>query len=83
MLENPFRATSIYCLHHYAYSTEQTYTEWIKHYIFFHKLKYPGDMREREIEEFLTYLAVERNVAASTQNQALNRVGVMSPVDML
>ena len=56
----------------YAYSTEQTYLEWIKQYIFFHKLKYPGDMGEKEIEEFLTYLAVERNVAASTQNQALN-----------
>jgi integron integrase len=59
-------------VHHYAYSTEQTYLEWIKQYIFFHKLKYPGDMGEKEIEEFLTYLAVERNVAASTQNQALN-----------
>ena len=59
-------------LHHYAYSTEQTYTEWIKQYIFFHKLKHPENMRQKEIEEFLTYLAVERNVAVSTQNQALN-----------
>ena len=59
-------------LHHYAYSTEQTYTEWIKEYIFFHKMQHPGEMGETEIEEFLTYLAVQRNVAASTQNQALN-----------
>jgi len=61
-------------LHHYAYSTEQTYTEWIKQYIFFHKLKHPKNMRHKELEEFLTYLAVERNVAASTQNQALNAI---------
>lgn len=61
-------------LHHYAYSTEQTYTEWIKHYIFFHNMRHPNLMGEKEIEEFLTYLAVEKNVAASTQNQALNAI---------
>ncbi len=59
-------------LHHYAYSTELTYLEWIKRYIFFHNKKHPKDMGEKEIEEFLTHLAVNRNVAASTQNQALN-----------
>ena len=55
----------------YAYRTEQAYTSWIKRYIFFHHLKHPGDLTERDIESFLTYLAVQLNVAPSTQNQAL------------
>jgi site-specific recombinase XerD len=55
----------------YAYRTEQTYLSWIKRYIFFHNLKHPADLTERDIESFLTHLAVQKNVAPSTQNQAL------------
>ncbi len=55
----------------YAYRTEQAYISWIKRYIFFHDLKHPRDLTERDIEAFLTDLAVSREVAPSTQNQAL------------
>lgn len=58
-------------LKHYSYRTEQSYIAWIKRFIFFHNKRHPDTMGEREIESFLTYLAVKRNVAASTQNQAL------------
>ena len=59
---------------HYAYRTEQTYIDWIKRYIIFHKKRHPKDMGANEIREFVTYLAVERKVAASTQNQALSAI---------
>jgi hypothetical protein len=57
---------------HYAYRTEKTYIFWIRRYILFHGKKHPKKMGTKEIEAFLTHLAVNRNVAASTQNQALN-----------
>jgi site-specific recombinase XerD len=57
---------------HYAYRTEKTYVFWIRRFILFHGKKHPADMGTKQIQEFLTHLAVERNVAASTQNQALN-----------
>lgn len=56
---------------HYSYQTEKTYIHWIKQYIYFHKITHPKDMSATEVEAFLTYLAVEKTVAASTQNQAL------------
>jgi hypothetical protein len=56
---------------HYSYRTEQQYLDWIRRYILFHRKRHPGEMGAAELEEFLTYLAVDRNVAASTQNQAL------------
>jgi integron integrase len=59
-------------LKHYSMKTEQTYIGWIKRYIFFHQKKHPIDMGKTEIEAFLTYLAVERKVSATTQNQAFN-----------
>ena len=52
----------------YAYATEKTYIFWIKRFIFFHNKKHPKDMGVTEIEAFLTHLAVNRRVAASTQN---------------
>ncbi len=55
----------------YAYRTEQAYISWIKRYIFFHNLKHPQDLTERDIEAYLTHLAVQKKVAPSTQNQAL------------
>ena len=59
-------------LKHYAYRTESTYTGWIKRFILFHDKKHPGEMGEPEVEAFLTWLAVDRKVSKSTQNQAFN-----------
>ena len=55
----------------YAYRTEQAYTGWIKRFILLHNKRHPLDMGAVEIESFLTYLAVDREVSPSTQNQAL------------
>ncbi|MGI8891008.1 MAG: integron integrase [Chthoniobacterales bacterium] len=57
---------------HYSIRTEQAYLDWIRRYIFFHGKRHPAEMGEDEVAAFLTHLAVERNVAASTQNQALS-----------
>lgn len=56
----------------YSHRTEKSYWYWIRYFIRFHDLRHPASMGEREIRAFLTWLAVERNVAAATQNQALN-----------
>jgi integron integrase len=61
-------------LKHYSYRTEQTYREWIKRYILFHKKRHPKEMGAEEIQQFLTYLATEKNISASTQNQALSAI---------
>ena len=57
---------------HYAIRTEQVYLDWIRRFILFHGKQHPETMGEEEIAIFLTYLAVEKQVAASTQNQALS-----------
>jgi len=57
---------------HYSIRTEQAYIDWIKRFILFHDKKHPKSMAEPEVAAFLTNLAVSRQVAASTQNQALN-----------
>ena len=51
---------------HYSYRTEQTYVDWIRRFIIFHKKRHPKEMAEAEIQAFITHLAVERNVAVST-----------------
>jgi integron integrase len=56
---------------HYSIRTEQAYVQWVKRYLFFHGMRHPKEMGKPEVESFLTALAVERNVAASTQGQAL------------
>ena len=61
-------------LRHYAYRTEETYTQWIKRYILFHQKRHPREMGRNEIEAFLTDLAVNQQVAAAMQNQALNAI---------
>jgi integron integrase len=58
-------------LEHYALSTEEAYVDWVYRYIIFHNKRHPAEMGEKEIKQFLIHLAVERHVAASTQNQAL------------
>lgn len=57
---------------HYSIRTERTYIEWTRRFILFHRKRHPKEMGEAEVAAFLTYLAVDRKVAASTQNQALN-----------
>ena len=58
-------------LRNYSIRTETVYAEWVKRYIRFHKYRHPAEMGAAEVEAFLTHLAVARNVAAATQNQAL------------
>src|SRR5712664_2249816 len=57
---------------HYSHRTEDAYIGWIKRYIFFHDKRHPAQMGAPEVTRFLTSLAVEGRVAASTQNQALS-----------
>ena len=59
---------------HYSPRTEETYVHWIKRFIFFHNKRHPAEMAEAEIARFLSNLAAESHVSASTQNQALNAV---------
>lgn len=59
---------------HYSIRTEQAYGKWVKNFILFHNKKHPAEMGEKEISEYLTFLAVKRKVAASTQNQALSAI---------
>lgn len=59
---------------HYSYRTEQTYVDWIKRYIIFHKKQHPRDLGVEEIREYIAHLAVDRKVATSTQNQALSAI---------
>ncbi len=60
--------------YHYALRTEQSYVSWILRFIRFNEMRHPKTMGKVEIERFLSHLAVNRNVAASTQNQALNAI---------
>ena len=59
-------------LKHYSIRTEESYIVWIRRYIFFHNKQHPSELGSVAIEAFLTHLAVDRKVAASTQNQALS-----------
>lgn len=59
-------------LRHYSIRTEHAYLGWIRRYILFHAKRHPKNMGAEEVTRFLTHLAVQGNVAASTQNQALN-----------
>ena len=59
--------------YHYAYRTEQSYCSWILQYIKFYEGKiHPKDMGKNEVEQFLSYLAEKKNVAAAAQKQASN-----------
>jgi integron integrase len=57
-------------LKHYSLRTEQAYSDWIRRFIRFHGTRHPREMGAAEVEAFLTHLAVDGKVAASTQNQA-------------
>src|SRR3990170_3728394 len=57
---------------HYAIRTEQSYVEWARRFIVFNNKRHPAEMGAPEIEAFLTHLAVDENMAASTQNHAFS-----------
>jgi len=59
-------------VNHYSIRTEKSYWYWIRYFIRFSGMRHPAEMGRNEVREFLTWLAVNRNVAAATQNQALN-----------
>jgi integron integrase len=57
---------------HYSRRTEQAYVSWVRRFVIFHGKRHPAALGEVEVGQFLTYLATRKDVAASTQNQALN-----------
>jgi integron integrase len=61
-------------LRHYSYRTEKSYVDWIRRYILFHNKRHPQEMGVAEIEAFLSHLAVQEQVASSTQNQAFSAI---------
>src|SRR5919205_3774290 len=65
------RVHSVARVRHLSIGTERAYTDWIKRFILFHKKRHPQEMGADEIRQFLSHLAVDGKVAASTQNVAL------------
>lgn len=59
---------------HYSRRTEEAYVHWIKRYILYHGARHPAEMGKAEVEAFLSHLAVKKNVAAATQDQAFNAI---------
>lgn len=57
-------------LKHYSIRTETAYVDWVRRFVLFHRRRHPRDLGAAHVEAFLSHLAVQRNVAASTQNQA-------------
>lgn len=64
---------------HYSYKTEESYVHWIKRFIFFNKKRHPAEMSEKEIAQFLSSLASELHVSASTQNPGIECYFVSLP----
>lgn len=64
-------------LRHYSLRTEQAYVQWIRRFVRFHEMRHPRDMGAAEVRAFLEHLALEGQVASSTQNQALNALGFL------
>ncbi len=56
---------------HMSLATEKTYVQWVRRFILFHSKRHPIEMAEKEVNAYLTHLATERGVSASTQKQAL------------
>jgi integron integrase len=61
-------------LKHLSRRSQDAYVHWIKRYILFNEKRHPAQMGEKEIQDFLTFLAVEEDVASSTQNLAFNAI---------
>ncbi len=73
---------------HLAWRTENAYVQWIERFLRFHhdrggQCRHPSEMRNEEIDIFLTYLAVDRHVAASTQDQTLSAIRCASATNDL
>jgi integron integrase len=68
------RVRNLIRIKHYSIRTEQAYLFWIKQFILFHNKRHPSDMAEPEITTFLSHLAVNKQVSASTQTQALSAI---------
>ncbi len=64
---------------HYSIRTERAYADWVYRFIRFHNRRHPRELGPREINQFLSHLASDLNVAASTQNQALNALVFLYP----
>ena len=65
---------------HYSYRTENTYVEWAKRFVLFHNKRHPKDMGVPEVEAFITHLATERKVAASTHTVPAVGAGGIRPL---
>jgi integron integrase len=61
-------------MEHYSYRTEQTYLAWVRRYVIFHGWRKPSTLGAADVHAFLRHLAMDEQVASSTQNQALNAV---------
>ncbi|MCL4551381.1 MAG: phage integrase N-terminal SAM-like domain-containing protein [Bacteroidetes bacterium] len=61
-------------VNHYSHKTEESYTSWIKQFIIFNNKTHPEKLGKEEIQKFINYLAIERHVSSSTQNQALQGI---------
>jgi len=68
------QARELIRLKHYSIRTEEAYLNWMKRFILYHDKRHPKDLGAAEIEAFLSHLAIEGNVAGSTQNQAFNAI---------
>jgi site-specific recombinase XerD len=68
------QARDVMRLRHYSLRTERSYCDWIERFIRFHRMRHPREMSETELSAFLTHLARDGQVAASTQNQALSAI---------
>ncbi|HDY97947.1 MAG TPA: integron integrase [Pseudomonas sabulinigri] len=71
-LRDQFRA--VIRVNHYSIRTEKSYWYWIRYFIRFHKMRHPLELGPAEVNAFLSWLATERQVAAATQNLALNAI---------
>ncbi len=73
------RVRALMRVRHYSYQTEQTYLKWMRRYIGFHNIRNPVEMGALEVEAFLTHLAVEGNVSASTSESGVVCFAVSLP----
>ncbi|MBV1950970.1 MAG: integron integrase [Cycloclasticus sp.] len=60
--------------YHYSKRSEESYVRWIKQFVLFNDKRHPAEMGKKEIERYLSHLAVNKHVAVATQSQALNAI---------
>lgn len=75
-----FSGFYVLIINYYAISTERTYCDWMRQYVKLHKVQDKNELflqSELKVEQFLSYLATQRNVAVSTQNQAINALSFL------